>query len=362
MKPQFIFVVCQTGTETECKREITSHYPQLKFSFSKPGFITFKVPEDSIPDRFHLRSTFARTYGWSIGNLKSDNLCYQIEKINELVIDVPDFQHLHVWQRDTRIPGSSGFEPVCSLLANEAGAAIKNELQIPNRESLVLNRHAQADQCILDVIMVEPDYCFFGFHYSGTKPQRWPGGVPQFDMTTSVISRAYFKLKEALLWSGIHIRKGDLCAEIGSSPGGACQLLLEKEANVLAIDPADLDPAVADHENLTHHKCRGKEIKKTLLKNVNWLISDINVAPTYTLDTIEDILTNQHIKKVKGLVLTLKLSDLGLSQNLQTWIERIKKLGFQWVRTRQLAFNRREICLVAVRDRFTIRSSKKSNQ
>ena len=65
--------------------------------------------------------------------------------------------------------------------------------------------------------------------------QRWPGGVPLFDTTVETYSRAYFKLKEALLWSGITVKPGDVCAEIGSAPGGASQLLLEMGARVIGI-------------------------------------------------------------------------------------------------------------------------------
>ena len=362
MNPSFIFVVCQTGTESQCKREVTDQYPELKFSFSKPGFVTFKVPDTcNLPERFYLRSTFARTFGWSIGNLRSDQLSDQLNKINELTHDATKFDHLHVWQRDVRIPGSSGFEPGCSLLAQEMGKSIQHSFSENKSSAIAVNRHAQSEQRVFDVIMIEPDYWFYGFHYADTKPQRWPGGTPQFDLDQEPVSRAYFKLREALLWSGIHIRKDDVCAEIGSSPGGACQLLLEKGAKVIAIDPADMEPEIAEHENLTHYKCRGKEIKKNLLKDTRWLISDVNVAPSYTLDMIDDIITNQHVNKVMGMILTLKLSDLELSTDIPQWIQRVKDFGFQWVKTRQLAFNRREICLIAVRDRYALRLGKKSS-
>jgi len=37
---------------------------------------------------------------------------------------------------------------------------------------------------------------------------------------------------------------------------------------------------------------------------------------------------------------------------------RVKGLGFSVVKSRQLAFNRGEICLVGVKDRFALRSSR----
>ena len=358
MQPQFIFVVCQNGAEAVCKKEVLRHHAELKFAFSRPGFITFKCEQGNLPEKFILKSTFARTYGWSIGNHKSAAITDHIEKL----LDQPHLQsadHLHVWQRDLKIPGASGFEPGQSVLAEQVGKRIDSAFEAAAQRSLPVNRHAKANDLVFDVVLIEPDYWFTGFHHAQSKIQRWPGGTPRLTFEDTPISRAYFKLKEALLWSGIHIKSDDVCAEIGSSPGGACQLLLEKGAKVLAVDPAELDESIANHENLKHLRCRGKEIRKKELKDVKWLLSDINVAPRYTLDMIKEILGNQHVNKIKGLILTLKLSDLELAEEIPNWTATVKNLGFQIVRTRQLAFNRREICLIAARDKFVLRSSKK---
>ena len=101
---------------------------------------------------------------------------------------------------------------------------------------------------------------------------------------------------------------------------------------------------------------------KKKLKDVQWLLCDINVAPSYTLDAVEEIVTNQPVNRIRGLILTLKLADWRLAEEIVGWQERIRKLGFKTVKTRQLAFNRREICLVAVRDRFALRESRKGRR
>ena len=116
---------------------------------------------------------------------------------------------------------------------------------------------------VFDVVMVEPNQWWFGFHYATTPALRWPGGVPLIDHQVDCVSRAYLKLQEALLWSGIGIKPEDNCLEIGSAPGGGCQLLLEKGARVLAVDPAEMDPEILAHDYLTHLKCRGRDVKKT---------------------------------------------------------------------------------------------------
>ncbi len=353
----FIFVICQNGAETVCRTEVLANHEGLKVAFARPGFLTFKCDPEVLPEKFHLKSTFARTCGWSVGNTTAADINDQIQALLELDV-IQHANHLHIWQRDRTQPGTKGFEPGPTVLAQLAGEQVAAAISSATGKKIPLNRNAKADELVFDIVMVEPDNWWLGYHYSIARSQSWPGGVPRMDVDQEVVSRAYFKLQEALLWSGIRIQTGDVCTEIGSSPGGACQLLLEKGATVIAVDPAEMDPEIAGHENLTHLRCRGREVRRKDLKDVRWLISDINVTPNYTLDTIVDIVSNQHTRSIRGLILTLKITDWKLATDIPVWKQRIRDLGFQIVKTRQLAFNRNEICLVAVRDRFALRSSR----
>lgn len=73
---------------------------------------------------------------------------------------------------------------------------------------------------------------------------------------------------------------------------------------------------------------------------------DANVAPKYTLDTVEAIVTQPEVR-IEGLLLTLKLTDLALAAELPLFHKRIRSWGYRRVRARQLAFNRQEVCVVA---------------
>lgn len=352
----FLFVCCQHGSEKALKSEIAEAYPGLNFAFSRPGFLTFKLtPEATLPLKFSLTSTFARTSGWSLGKATGDDAAALVkEVVKSPVAKVCD--HVHVWQRDTHVPGKKGFEPGQSVLADEVARLITASPVMADRK-VAPNQVAKANELILDVVMVEPNQWWFGFHYATTTAGRWPGGVPKIDASQEVISRAYFKLAEALLWSGIKINPGDVCAEIGSAPGGACQLLLEQEAIVIGVDPAEMETEVLENPNFTHIRRRGNEVRKKDLRSVKWLMADVNAAPTYTLDTIEEMVTSASVD-VTGVVLTLKLVDMKFADQIGAFRKRVKGLGFSVVKTRQLAFNRGEICLVGVKDRFALRSSR----
>lgn len=355
-EPQpFIYVTCQAGSESLCKAEIAAAQPDWKFSFSKRGFLTFKLPEgNQVDPKFVLKSTFARSYGWSSSNHKSDDAIELVKQIAQDKI-LQQAQHLHVWQRDSSVPGNRGFEPGQSALASEVGSLVLG--QMPGDSKPLLNRRAQPDDLVFDIALVEPNWWWLGWHRVGTTFQRWPGGVPMFEMEDKV-SRAYYKLKEALLWAGIVIRPEDVCVEIGSSPGGAAQLMLEMGAKVIAVDPAELDEEVAKHPQLTYIRKRGREVRKREFSSARWLVADMNVAPKFTLDTIEDIVTNAQVN-VSGVVLTLKLLEKSVASDIDQFRQRVSQWGFQLVKTRQLAFNRQEFCLVGLKDKFVLRASKK---
>jgi 23S rRNA (cytidine2498-2'-O)-methyltransferase len=353
-RPPFIFVICQKGAEAATKQEILANHTNLKLSFSRPGFLTFKVDEaNPLPIRFSLKSTLARTYGWSSGKLAGDDAGTLIDELLETEL-FSSADRVHLWQRDILLPGKNGFEPGVSVLAKELSSQIDSK----SGRSDHVNQYAAANELVFDIVLVEPNEWWLGFHYATTAAGRWPGGAPKFDVTKEVFSRAYFKLKEALMWSGIKIGKSDVCAEIGSAPGGACQLLLESGCEVIGIDPAEMEAEILENPNFTHIRGRGYEVKRKDFKTVDWLMADLNVDPQGTVDAVSEIAAHDSVK-LKGMVLTVKLSDWSAVSDVPKMMKQVRELGFQVVKARQLAFNRREFCLVAIKNKFTLRKTKK---
>ena len=355
---QFIFVICQNGAESATKLEVTNNHPNLNLAFSRPGFITFKVSADNpLPQRFTLKSALARTYGWSLGKCTSQDASSMVAEISTNS-HFSSSNHVHVWQRDPFTPGKNGFEPGISALANEVGNLFKAAAE-KTGSKIAVNKESKPDDQVFDVVMVEPNEWWYGYHFASTVAGRWPGGAPAIDTSIETYSRAYFKLSEALMWSGITIQPGDICAEIGSAPGGACQLLLEKGASVIGIDPAEMETGILEHENFVHIRKRGTDVRRKEFRNTKWLLSDLNADPNFSIETVAEIV-NHPLVDVKGIILTLKFSEWKNTTSIPDLMKAVKALGFQVVKARQLAFNRREICLVAVKDKFVLRLGKKN--
>jgi 23S rRNA (cytidine2498-2'-O)-methyltransferase len=349
MPARFIFAVTQVGAERALKDEIARAHPELRFAFSRPGFVTFRFFPDTRPADFVLRSVFARTWGYSAGRVGGADDTQRARDAWRVLaehLDDEPFRHVHVWHRERALPGDEGYDGAADELARQFGALLAQ--QRPQQSAaLAVNAPAAVNDLVLDCVLVERDEAWLGWHRAGSPETRWPGGVPPIALPERFISRAYFKIVEALEWSQLPVAPGDRAVEIGSSPGGSCLALLERGLLVTGIDPAEMDGAVLAHPSFTHLRARAKDVKRSVFRDCRWLVMDANVAPNYTLDTLDGVLTGG--VRPEGLVLTLKLTDPALAEKLPAIGARLHRHGYRRVRMRQLAFNRQEVCAVVDR-------------
>ena len=140
-------------------------------------------------------------------------------------------------------------------------------------------------------------------------------------------------------------------AEIGSSPGGASQSLLGRGFDVIGIDPAEMAPEVRRNPKFRHIRRRAVEVPRRAFRKVRWLTADMNVAPNFTLDAVEAIVTHPEVS-IRGMLLTLKLPEWRLASEVPAYLDRIRGWGFNLVRARQLAHNRQELCVAALQKPF----------
>lgn len=356
--PQFLFAVCQCGAEPAMKRELAAGPTNARAAFSRPGFVTFKLDAPiADPATFQLSTTFARTFAFSLGKVEGDST-QQLAEATWNLPGVEDFLaaetiiDLHVWQRDSAVPGERGFEPGPTELARAVEESLRSSCPLENLRSLPEKPRppSRRNRWVLDVVLVEPGEWWIGCHQTTRRLDCWPGGVVPLELPEHAVSRAYLKMQEALYWSALPVARGDLCVELGCAPGGATQALIEYGLRVLGVDPAEVDEEVLADPHFTHIRRRSIEVSHKLLKGVEWLAADMNVAPSFTLDAVEEVVGMRETN-IRGMILTLKLADWKLATQLPEFIERVRSWGYLDVRTRQLAFNRQELCLVALRSR-----------
>ena len=336
----------------------------FRLAFSRPGLLTFKFDErlqtaSTLPQR-SAREDLAQSSGllpkspeqWiirqsgqTLGQVRGESA----EELAAQTLELAgrDWTELHVFERDRRLPGDRGFEPGPTELTK----AIRNLIapKLPNlRDAFAVNQISEPGSSVLDVILIEPDHWLVGSHVASEIHQTWPGGKFPFEVPDLMISRAYLKMAEGVAWSEFPIQAGDEIVEIGSSPGGASQRLLDLGLKVTGVDPAEMDSYLLESSRFDHWRNKSSAIKRKQYSKFKWLAADANVAPNYTLDAVEDIV-NYPTSRFAGLLLTFKLTDYALGEKMDEYLARIRSWGFGTVKARQLASNRRECCVAALR-------------
>jgi 23S rRNA (cytidine2498-2'-O)-methyltransferase len=358
--PQFVFMTCRPGAEGALKGEVARSEPEWRLAFSRLGFVTFKLPVEQPVDERKLAErhwTFAHAHGVSFGHLIGTQLATLAEQLWKHhgigpLAAASQLADIHVWEPSAmRGPNDSG-EPEAAPLCLDIEAAIRaaapESASKLRRELLGRPRPSPRDALVLDIAVIEPGQWWVGCHRAVSRPARWPGGAIPITLPAHAVSRAYAKMDEAILWSGLPLAAGDECVEIGCAPGGATQALLDRGLLVTGIDPADMDPAVLEHPRFRHLKKRGKDVRRHEFVGVRWLAADMNIAPQATLDDIEPIVTHPGVT-IRGMIVTLKLADWSLAERLPEFVQRVRSWGFRDVRLRQLVTGGQEVCLAALR-------------
>lgn len=356
-RPAFLFATCQVGAERALKAEFAARWPDFRFAYSRPGFLTFKLPADhTLAVDFDPNCVFARSWGFSLGKVNAASLEERAKQFVEQIGRRP-FDALHVWQRDTAAPGHRGFEPSITAEAHAAEEAIRRHWS-DTRGGHQPGRIAEPGHLVADCTLVEADEWWYGLHRAGAADTCFPGALRDLALPPAAVSRAYLKMEEALAWSELPVKARDRMVEIGCAPGGASQALLARGLKVIGIDPAQVDPLVLANPNFKHIQKRGSDVRRRELAHVDWLAADVNVAPQFTLDMVEAIVTHPAVN-VRGILLTLKLLEWSLAENVPDYLDRIRGWGYAHVRARQLPHNRQEICVTALKRKSPARAGKR---
>ena len=136
----------------------------------------------------------------------------------------------------------------------------------------------------------------------------YPDGQPQFvEDRESAPSRAYLKLWETFTLLGVAPGPGELCLDLGSSPGGWSWVLASLGARVFSVDKAPLDPRISAMANVDHCLGSGFGLDPALAGTpdapVDWVFSDMACYPERLLTLIQRWLD---AKTCRNFVCTLK--------------------------------------------------------
>ncbi|MBO7725509.1 MAG: SAM-dependent methyltransferase [Thermoguttaceae bacterium] len=361
----FIFLTCKRESTPLLKDEMALRFPETRFSYSRPSFLTYKLPggasgksAESLFDRAG-KLIFPSSVSLSLGKISApapDDMPQRFaefmkgdfpEKFLPFAETFPAPSRVHFW-----IPSDPA--PTAETAAQAARLSEFLPEHIPAPFPFLPPR--EGELC-LDCAAVSPTEWHVGIHPAAGYHGRFAGGYVPLVIPTDGTSRAWMKFEEGLRWSAFPIGRGSRCADIGASPGGGSQALLARGAEVLGVDPAEMAPVVLKNPDFTHLRGKIGQLKRKLFRKTRWLIGDMNVAPNYTLDVFEE-LTSAPDLEIRGLLFTLKLFQTELAKNIPEFIDRVRSWGFNQVKVRQLTFNRQEVMLAALKHPFRPKHSR----
>jgi 23S rRNA (cytidine2498-2'-O)-methyltransferase len=206
-------------------------------------------------------------------------------------------------------------------------------------------------------LLCTPHTAYMGISLARTNLSSWPGGMRHFAQTPEQISRAEFKLLEALETFEVTLPERGRALDLGAAPGGWTRLLLKAGLQVVAVDPAKLDPRLVRQPGLTHFRSYAEHY--------------LEIEPPGKRPQVFDVITNDMRMDAReaarllialrsklgpdGFILsTLKLPHMTASidplKNLRESMSLLSRY-FNLVRAHQLFHNRQEVTVLVARPR-----------
>lgn len=112
-------------------------------------------------------------------------------------------------------------------------------------------------------------------------------GEARFIEDKSAPSRAYLKLWELFTLTGARPKAGDVCVDLGASPGGWTWVLASLGAQVIAVDKAGLAPSVMRLSNVAVMQQSAFALEPRAVGPIDWLFSDVICYPARLLTLVE---------------------------------------------------------------------------
>ncbi len=319
------------------KHELARTRPDLRLAFSRPGLITLRSDlEGALPPT----AIFARATGYSLGF--ADSPAAAAARTSDL--EGP--WRVHVFARDVDTDDDA---PPIDDRPDHWRAAI---LEAAGARAQADPEPAPGDR-VVDVILpplglAEP--ALVGWHIHDAHRPSTPGGVARVIAPADAPSRAYAKLAEALAWSQLPHAPGEVAVEIGASPGGAALALLHRDLHVIGVDPGHIAPIVLGDSRFRHLGVLAERVRsRDLPDRVDWLLLDANLAPHRAMVGLAHLLALRS-RSIRGLLLTLKLNDAGVVEDLPQLLAKVTGLpGVREVRATQLPSAHQEVTVWAPR-------------
>lgn len=322
---EFCFALTNPGSEKALKQEMEVMNLGWRSGYQRRGFVTFKADTPFSLNSLDGEIACARRLCLSLGKFATRE-----EAVGRLQ-NVEILHHARFHERKMQGVNDGG------LLSRPAvGQLIGTVVELGEGEFWAgIHRHRP---------FLSPD----------------PAGDSGIMMPAESPSRAWLKLEEAVRFFDLKFTRSEIVVELGCAPGGVVLALLDRGVPVIGVDPAKMADVVMAHavairENAPSDKpwfyhCRKPAAltsKRDLGQGVTWFMSDMNQSPEVVLKECSRFC--KMAPSIRGVLITLKLTDLMQVADKGQWFAALTAMGFRTICLQQLAVHHKEFALLALK-------------
>jgi 23S rRNA (cytidine2498-2'-O)-methyltransferase len=192
---------------------------------------------------------------------------------------------------------------------------------------------------ILSVVLAG-DEAYLGLSLAVNNLSDWAGGVRRFAREPEQISRAEFKLLEALESFKIELPSRGRALDLGAAPGGWTRVLRQKEQYVTAVDPAWLHPTLQTDKGVRHLRLTAEEYLEDYPDSYDVIVNDMRLDAR---DSARLMVSYGRYLYPHGLaIITLKLPEKKYHAALDHALNILRR-SYTIAGARQLFHNRSEV-------------------
>lgn len=242
---------------------------------------------------------------------------------------------------------------------------LNQQLALAFAEETSAVEHIKKPQVVISLLCTF-EKCYAGISLARENLSDWPGGMRHFAHTPEEVSRAEFKLLEALEVFGVSLPEGGRALDLGAAPGGWARLLLEAGMRVTTVDPAALDPRLLRNPRLERYRGYAEDYLEQALRQRRTFDVITNDMRMDAREAARILIQAGACLAADGFILsTLKLPhatyEVDPLKNLYEALSLLSR-NFDTVQARQLFHNRQEVTVIAARPRGMQQVNKQVNK
>jgi 23S rRNA (cytidine2498-2'-O)-methyltransferase len=174
----------------------------------------------------------------------------------------------------------------------------------------------------------------------------WPAGRVRLSRSPEQISRAEFKLEEAIATFSLDLSAGATALDLGASPGGWTRILRQHGLEVWAVDPGELAPALIADEGVHHVATTAGRFLSESNRRFDVVVNDMRMDPILSTKMMLD--AAPRVAPGGLIVMTLKLTPRNAYKTAHRAISALRG-KYEVSHARQLHHNRNEATVAAYR-------------